>query len=299
MTTRLNALADRIAGQGFGLTNYLNLEADMNYLIVGGAPIASLSGSNGLAITARYHRVTVATGNVDNITDALGLSVGQWVDLSFANAQTIRNNGGGSGNIRIVGGADRVTQPNEVITFVYDGTNWWAAGSSFSGGYSSNFNVVSSTSLTTIFNQAIPGGLLGTNSALRIGIEGDYLNNSGGTRNFLFQILYGATTLWGHTIPNTPVSPQHRAFYLDGLLSNEGATNAQRFAGHISIGENSLASVAGIGQGNNNSDLVEGTIGGSSAEDSTAAKTLLIQVQHDASNASLAFKGTVHVSYQP
>jgi hypothetical protein len=117
MATRLNALVDRAAGAAFGLTNYANLEADVNYLLVAGADLASAATIN---ITAAFHGVTGVT-TIDNITDALGAVAGQHVRLWIKGGPlTIRHNGGGTGNIRTLTGVERVAAPNETIEFIYD-----------------------------------------------------------------------------------------------------------------------------------------------------------------------------------
>lgn len=97
-----------------------SLTGNVNYLSIAGADIAALGANNTLAITASFHRVTLVTGNVDNITDAAGLVKGQPLRLLFTNAQTIRNNGGPGGNIRTLSGFDRAVAANEVVAFLYD-----------------------------------------------------------------------------------------------------------------------------------------------------------------------------------
>jgi len=125
VTTRLNGLDDKTAGtDSFGLTNYDKLQADADYVFVPGADIAALDTGNTVTISARYHKVTVATGNIDNITDPLGAVAGQVSELAFTNAQTVRNNSGGSSTVRTASGADVVYGPGTVASFRYDGTNW-------------------------------------------------------------------------------------------------------------------------------------------------------------------------------
>jgi hypothetical protein len=97
------------------------LTGNVNFLTVAGADVAALGVNNGVPITAGFQRVTVATGNIDNITDAAGLTNGEPVKLLFTNAQTLRNNGGGVGNIRTLSGADRIIAANEIVELAYDG----------------------------------------------------------------------------------------------------------------------------------------------------------------------------------
>src|SRR4051812_16754513 len=118
--SRLNALADRAAGAAFGLTNYQNLEAALNYLAIAGADLAAAATLN---ITSSTHRITGST-TIDNIADAVGATVGQQVALLFQATTTVRHNGGGTGNIRLQGGLHAGFVAAETLTLVYDGTNW-------------------------------------------------------------------------------------------------------------------------------------------------------------------------------
>jgi predicted secreted protein len=122
--TRLNALDVKSAGSdAFGLTNYNKLKTDIEYLTVAGADLASAATINP---TAEFHVVT-GTTTIDNITDSLGAVKGQQVRLLFkGSGLTIRNNGGGTGNIRTENGLDRPVGANELVTLVYDGTVWRA-----------------------------------------------------------------------------------------------------------------------------------------------------------------------------
>lgn len=113
--SRLNAMADRLAGAPFGLTNYNNCEADVNYMI----GVATVASATTLAITTRTTMVT-GTVTIANISDALGAVGGQPVLLIFAAALTMQNNGGGSGNIRTRSGVDRAVAAGEVVTLYYD-----------------------------------------------------------------------------------------------------------------------------------------------------------------------------------
>lgn len=133
--TRLQSLDTKSAEtNSFGLTNYDKLQAAVDYLVVAGANLAALDTGNTLTIASEFHHVTLAGGNnVDNITDASGAAAGQQVRLLFDNAQTIRNNGGGTGNIRTKSGSDRAVNANEILTLAFDGTYWREQGSGASG----------------------------------------------------------------------------------------------------------------------------------------------------------------------
>lgn len=96
------------------------VKAAHDYLIFPGTDIPS---GTTLAITNEFHGVT-GTVTIDNISDSLGAATGQQVWLYFKGATTIRNNGGGTGNIRTSLGADMPVAVGDVIMLIYDGTFW-------------------------------------------------------------------------------------------------------------------------------------------------------------------------------
>lgn len=124
--TRLAALVAKAAGTDpFGLANYNQLKANSDYLTVAGADLASAAT---VTITSEFHGITGVT-QIDNIADASGLAAGQQARLWIKGGPLkIRDTGGGTGNLRLLGGADRVVPQNEIVSFVYDGTVWREAG---------------------------------------------------------------------------------------------------------------------------------------------------------------------------
>lgn len=218
--SRLNALTDRIAGQVFGLTNYNNLEADVNYLVVAGAALAALGASNTLAITAEFHHVTLAAGNtIDNLSDTLGASAGQQVRLWFDNAQTIRNNGGGTGNIRTLSGNNLAMHANDVIIFVYDGTYWREQRQTNFAGARVNHSGVGSQTIATgtgtdvVYDQALidtygmwsagsPTLLTAKEAGIYVvGANGYFGADAAGTQRELALLVNGATVARDHQEP--------------------------------------------------------------------------------------------------
>lgn len=94
---------------------------DVNYLSMPGADLASAATIN---LTSSFHGVT-GTTTIDNLNDAAGAVAGQPARLWIKGGPlTIRNNGGGTGNIRTRTGSDRILQTNEIISFIYDGAVW-------------------------------------------------------------------------------------------------------------------------------------------------------------------------------
>lgn len=172
-------------------------------------------------------------------------------------------------------------------------------------GYSSVFNISNNSTPNTIFTQSIPANFIGANGALDIAIGGDFLYNlGGGPGDFTFTISFGGTTLWQ---VNTAVSgtgltsnARHHAVTMRALLANEGAANAQRLAGLLTI-SGVTAPVTGLGnlQEDASSNGTSGSFGGTSTVDSTGAQTLVIAVQLATADANFAFKGSVHVQWRP
>jgi hypothetical protein len=130
--TRFAALLAKNPGDPFGLTNYVQLKTDHDYLIVAGADQAS--GAT-VPVVAEFFGVT-GTTTITNLNDAAGASAGQQVRLWIKNGPlTIQNNGGGSGNIRTQSGADIVVPQNAIIEFAFDSVNsvWREQRRPFSG----------------------------------------------------------------------------------------------------------------------------------------------------------------------
>lgn len=131
--SRLASIPARVIHQPWTKVIVDALQADTNYLIIAGADLASAAT---IHPTAEFHGITGAT-QIDNITDDLGAIAGQQVRLWIkAGPLTIRNNGGGAGNIRTLRGVDRQCATNEILTFVYDGALWREQGPGLGRGVS-------------------------------------------------------------------------------------------------------------------------------------------------------------------
>jgi hypothetical protein len=117
----ISTIADLASGDVIPESWVDAVKDDVNYHSVAGADLAS--GAT-LTITNSFHKVTGAV-TIDNISHAAPVS-GQQVRIWCASALTIRNNGGGAGNIRTLTGADRSVRANEIVALTYDGTVWRA-----------------------------------------------------------------------------------------------------------------------------------------------------------------------------
>jgi hypothetical protein len=262
---------------------------DLNYIITAGADLAAVAAANTLAVTNEFHNVTLAGGGtIDNLDAATFVPVkGQQYRLLFQNAQTIRNHGGGTGNIRTLTGIDRAVTAGELCTFTYD-----SAAGVFREFAPSNspfvifrdttaVTIASSVAETDILGTAstgisIPGGLLSTNRKLRLWIFWDRLNNSGVGALYTAKMYYGGTS-WSAAAGNYATSGNH-AFGLSLFeLMNTGATGAQVVAGAFDLSQ-------GLGP----FPVAGGSNVGS--VDSTVAQNFRLTMTLGASAATLTFK---------
>jgi hypothetical protein len=168
----------------------------------------------------------------------------------------------------------------------------WAAGG-FPVVYdrvTTNVDVVSTTTLTPWYTKTIAAGDLSTNKALRLRIGFDALmaTGSAGFSGLRIQVLFGATTLWDASSPGVfPINAARRAGVLELVLQADGATNAQILTGVFLMGP-AGAPTTGTGAFGNANDGTVVPFGGTAAEDSTAAKDLVVKVAplHNAANES-------------
>lgn len=116
----LTPIENHIVGDVFTLPMWQEIQGDLNYLVQAGADLASAAT---IVPTNEFHIVTGVT-TIDNFNHTAPVK-GQPLRLLFTGAGlTIRNNGGGTGNIRTRSGADRPVATNEIVTFSYDGAVW-------------------------------------------------------------------------------------------------------------------------------------------------------------------------------
>ena len=122
---------------------------------------------------------------------------------------------------------------------------------------------------TTLYSYSVPANTLGTNKRLHLVMPFALTNNSAGARNVVIKFIYGATTLFTATFPAVPTSATAWLGTLDFNLWNADATNAQRGVLAGTLWQDAKATYEPIS-----------TPGyyGTAAEDSTAAKTLKVDV---------------------
>lgn len=144
----------------------------------------------------------------------------------------------------------------------------------------------------TIYTFSVPGGTLGTTGMLRLTIDSVFLNNTAGQRTFTVKVKYGATTLFEDA--TGPVNPSATVNIVAPMLlelhADGASTGAQRLRGMMSCGDgNSGAPTTGYGNIGSAPSFTFRPFGGTSSEDSTAAKTLAVTVTVDAATSTFTW----------
>jgi hypothetical protein len=164
------------------------------------------------------------------------------------------------------------------------------------GSWSQSFSLSNIATLQPIFSQLIPGGTLGPTSGLRIEAIAEYFNSTGFTHTMRLQISYGGNVFFDANTGIVGSSVNPRSWYLDAVLANLGATNAQGLGGMFSVSTANLPS-PGPGFGDlSTADAIEGTLGGFANIDSTVAQTLTVAYALNTASLGITATGNVQVS---
>lgn len=197
-----------------------------------------------------------------------------------------------SGPVRLAVGTDGQTLVADSAQA--SGLKYGAGGISVLDRVTADTTVTNTVTETTIYTKSIPGGTLGTNVKLRLHIR---LKLTGPTDilisdSILFRFKYGATTLFtsaSFLVHETDLSSSfgnlsNEPWVLNFDLAGDGATNAQLAYGEVQgriIRNNGTTGGAGAlevfftASASGLANIYRGT----AAEDSTAAKTLLVTAQ--------------------
>jgi len=133
-------------------------------------------------------------------------------------------------------------------------------------------NTVGDTAVeTNIYSYTVAGGKLGISNRLRLQLNGTSNNQSGSSKELVFRVKYGATTLTLGTW--TAVNAQIDHWGIDVYLTAKNATNAQSLFTNIFICRND-------GDFGNGSNSTKGNF--AVAEDSTANKDLVVSADWSA-----------------
>ncbi|MCX6020583.1 MAG: carboxypeptidase-like regulatory domain-containing protein [Chloroflexi bacterium] len=137
---------------------------------------------------------------------------------------------------------------------------------------------------TTVISQSVPAGILGTTRTVKVTIEGDYVNNTGGNQSLLWKLKLGATTVVNSSSGsiNLATGGNTRPFIVEATITNRNSANAQY--GYLAVKNRADATT------NLEIDLLST---GTASEDTSSAKTLVVTVQHSISSVNLVLTARV------
>lgn len=148
------------------------------------------------------------------------------------------------------------------------------------------YDVVSTSTETTVYSKSIVGGTLGTDGGLRLTMVGDYLYNNGGSDTVTIKVKYGSTTVFSMAV-NTSTGANRGGQFLECFIMAGAATNAQRvYTRWIHSGSTQ----------NNNAGAGASAAGtyvaahNACAEDSTTSLNLVITAQPANGSANHSFR---------
>lgn len=144
--------------------------------------------------------------------------------------------------------------------------------------------VVSTVTETSVFSYAVPANTLGTTSRLEFEMECTYLNNSGGADTFTPRIKFGGTTI-ASSAPSIGAGANRRTMKFWTVINANGATNSQRAASGWTYGASAAENTFDV-----SATAVTTAYNGSLALDSTGALTFTATVQHGTSAATISLK---------
>ncbi len=154
-----------------------------------------------------------------------------------------------------------------------------------------------STTETSCFSGAasisVPGGTLGTTGVIKFCIAGQLTNSSGANVTLTVRVKFGGVTYYQDPTANIASNANPRAWKIEGELSADNATGAQRLTARMSIGPAGTATTGYGDLGSAAGVISDNNFGGTPAEDSTANKDFDVTL-----TASInTFSVTVHSAY--
>lgn len=242
--------------KGNGTSAFTAASAGTDYVAPGAATGSGLT----MATSRLLGRTTASTGAIEEISIGSGLSL---------SAGSLSATGGGGWTTGIL---FRNTSSTEIIN-----------------------NSAAETSCFPGATKTIPGGTLGTTGVVKFSINGQLTNSTGGNVTFTLKVLFGGTTYFQDATANIGSNANPRAFRIDGELSADNSTSAQRLTGIIWIAPAGTVTTGYGDLGSAGSILYGNGFGGTPTEDSTADKTFDVTITASTANASYTVR--VHSAY--
>lgn len=244
-----------------------------------------------------YHALdtegAAGTDDCATLTAGTGVAAGFVVVVRAANVAHVVTMKDGTGNL-LLNGDYALNSTDATISLIYDGTNWRELSRSVTNiqtievldKSTTSQTVSSSVALTSIYSFSIPANKLSTNRTLELTLTGYYSNTSGGNSTLAFTGVYGGTTfLTGSTFRNFQTATTG-PIVLTIRLNANGTTNSQRAVSTVEH----ITDATTVAAGTLGATTVLSAFHDTLAEDSTAAKTFSVSVQHGTSAATIVFK---------
>ena len=148
-------------------------------------------------------------------------------------------------------------------------------------------DIVNNADPQTIYSYSIGAGVLGATGGVRLKLSGDYLNNTGGGNTLVIRIKLGATTVFTSNAFNMDTGVSRRHWVLQ--ISCDNAT-ASGQSWDVFFFMSSQAAVLFVVEGTGLHDVARGAGTAISTEDTSAARTIEVTVEHGVAHALLSMR---------
>lgn len=175
--------------------------------------------------TTGFHKVTGST-TIDNIAAPVN---GQTVALWFQSVITVRNQGGGTGNIRTAINSDESIAAGEIRVFRSDGTVWKEVGVGAVFGYTIKSDTVLAVDTASVDIQSIAGGahlegwMFGRSDKAGATDDAGIRMNNDSTANYDRQVSKFITSAGNTTLSGADLYAQTVFSVQNSLVGNSGA----------------------------------------------------------------------------
>lgn len=151
------------------------------------------------------------------------------------------------------------------------------------------FDHASSTTRTAVYSFEVPANTLDTGNILRLTLDGEVLQNSGGSRTLTLDVSWGGTIVWESTLASFAASATLKPMKIRVDIAIASAS-AQYMNGHVDM-INATAATTGYGTINagNNLQINSAIASAALAEDITTAITLAVSVTFNFSHADYRY----------
>lgn len=148
-----------------------------------------------------------------------------------------------------------------------------------------------STTETDIFNSTVPANVMESNRMLRLNLDCDVLNNSGGAETArTLRVYVGGTLRFQDTMTLVANGATRQPLNIVVNIGMQNATNTMHMWGVVIMGAGATAPNTGLGDTATDETLVTAAISsnGTFTQDSTATFAVRVTMQHGTNNANVS-----------